>query len=165
MSKGLKNTQADVWFSKCVRIRPNWTCENCGINLEHNTGGLDCSHFISRGVKSVRWHPRNALSHCKACHKKLGGDRWGGGNVAEFAHHYDSILGAENRELMRLLSKETWRGYKNHIKLIAEHFKEEYKRMEAIRADGEIGRLEFSKYEGCYELTKAEKDIMTCLDG
>jgi len=144
----IKTTQSDKWFSKCVRERTNWTCEYCGADFNHDRAGLDCSHFIGRGNKMVRVHPLNAFAHCKRspgknCHEKLGGGRWGGGNIAEFAKHYDEIHGAENRELMRVLSSMAWKGYKHLEKAMSKHYRMEHRRMEALRADGEQGRIEF----------------------
>ena len=100
----IKRTPADQWFSKCVRIRTNWTCEYCNINFEHDKGSLHCSHYISRAHHITRYNPINAMAHCQRCHEQLGGGRWGGGNIAEFAHHYDEIHGPKNREKIRKIS-------------------------------------------------------------
>ncbi len=158
-SKGINSTQADIWFSKCVRMRVNWTCEKCGINLEHFKAGLDCSHFISRKYQSVRYHPKNAFAHCKGCHQTLGGGRWGGGNVAEFAHHYDSVFSEKGREIVRLLSKWVFNGYKNHIKEMSKHFKGEFDRMHDMRMSGVTERIEFKPYLGAEELIIEENRI------
>lgn len=160
----IKRTQADAWFSKCVRMRTNWTCEYCGIELENNKADLHCSHFVTRGKNSTRYHPLNAFAHCKTCHKILGGDRWGGGNVAEFAHHYDDKYGAENREVIRVLSQTPFPKHKHHIDLMSAHYRAEYKRMDIERSGGYTGRLDFDLYSGQPALIALERDIRGRLD-
>jgi len=152
----VKRTPADSYFSKCVRARANWTCEYCGIDLTNDRGRLHCSHFISRSYHATRYHPLNAFAHCSGCHQKLGGGRWGGGNVAEFAAHYDDVYGSENRELMRALSKLTFLKHKHHVKPIADHYRLIYRDMEQRRRDGEDCRIEFDEYP---ELTTMSNKI------
>lgn len=142
----IKRSSADDWFSKCVRIRSNWICENCGIDLSNDKGRLHCSHFISRSYNIVRYNPSNALSHCVSCHDILGGGRWGGGNIAEFTANYDRTHGEENRELMRRLSKYPFNKHKHYIKEISDFYREAYKEMEEERKQGNESRLEFSNY-------------------
>lgn len=150
----MKITPADKWFSKAVRARAGWTCQNCGINQEHDKAGLDCSHFVSRNRAATRYHPLNAFAHCKGCHKKLGGDRWGGGNVAEFAHHYDDIYGHNNREVIRQLSLQTFKGHNHHIKAIGDHYRAQFRAIEA-------GQEYLEPYKGCKIMQALEIDIKT----
>jgi len=155
----VKRTPADQWFSKCVRIRTNWTCEYCNINYEHDKGYLHCSHYISRAHHITRYNPINAMAHCQRCHEQLGGGRWGGGNIAEFAHHYDEIHGPKNREKIRKISHYPFPKHKRHIKDISTHFRQEFARLEQLRLDGRIDRLEFEPYTGCIELLDLEERI------
>ena len=159
----LKRTAADIWFSKCVRMRTNWVCEYCSGNFSHEESYLHCSHFVTRAKCSVRYHPKNAFAHCQACHKKLGGDRWGGGNVAEFAHHYDQIHSPIDREVIRILSGYSFPKHKHHIKTIAAHYREQYRRMEDMRSCGEDGRIELENYAGSLELNALIEDIRSRL--
>ena len=155
----VKRTPADNWFSKCIRIRSNWTCEYCNVSFEHNKSQLHCSHFISRGYLATRYHPKNALAHCQQCHEKLGGGRWGGGNVAEFAEHYDSVFSSTDREIMRQLAQAQFRKHKQHLSYISKHYRTEHKAMEAARAEGCQDRLEFPLYNGVLELIGYEEQL------
>lgn len=159
MSLNLKRTPADKWFSDCVRIRSNWHCENCQIYLEHDKARLHCSHFVGRGELSTRVHPTNAFAHCNKCHKKLGGDRWGGGNVAEFTHHFDSRRGALNRHFIQRLAKMPFRYYDSFIKDMSTHYREEFRRIESLRAEGSIKYEHFKMYDGAIELNATMKQI------
>lgn len=154
----VKRTTADKWFSKCVRIRANWTCEYCNIDYSHDKGYLHCSHYISRSYKAVRYHPDNAFAHCMQCHEKLGGGRWGGGNHAEFAHHYDEVHGSYKREVMRRLSKYPFPHHNKHLSDISNFYREAYQEMEQMRADGYDGPVEFEFYDGSQEMLQLISD-------
>lgn len=142
----LKRTQADKYFSDCVRLRSNWHCEYCGQSMEHNKQNLECSHFISRGYNIIRYNPFNAFAHCHQCHEKLGGGRWGGGNVAEFADHYDQVFSQGMREYLRLLSKHPFPKHQHYVKEISDHYRKQKKIMIEKRAAGETDRLPFEAY-------------------
>ncbi len=120
---------------------------------------LDCSHFIIRGEKSVRIHPLNAFAHCKGCHQKLGGGRWGGGNVAEFTAHYDARRGPLNRHFMQRLARMPFRYYDSYVKDISAHYRAEFRRIEALRADGNTAYQHFEMYPNATELNAIIKDI------
>lgn len=68
----MKRDKFDDVFSKLVRTRAKWTCENCGKNFEHNKGSLHCSHYYGRRAITTRYYPDNAMAHCVYCHKHLG---------------------------------------------------------------------------------------------
>lgn len=68
----MKRDKFDQVFSKFIRTRAKWNCENCGKNFESNRGGLHCSHFYGRRAITTRFHPDNAMAHCVYCHKRLG---------------------------------------------------------------------------------------------
>lgn len=155
----LKVTTADKWFSKCVRIRTNWKCQKCGVVLEHDPQYLHCSHFISRSKLTTRYHPLNALAHCYKCHEKLGGGRWGGGNVADFAYHYELIMGSKNREYMRRLAQYSFNFHDGYLKEIAKHYRLEFKRMDNLRKQGVIKNLDFEFFTGSLELNGIIKQI------
>lgn len=148
----IKRTPADSWFSKCVRIRNNWICEYCNVSYEHDRSYVHCSHYVSRSNRSTRYHPDNAFCHCVRCHEILGGGRWGGGNHAEFAYHYDEVFGSEKREFIRRLSKYPFPYHNKHIKPIASYYRQIYQEIEEMRNDGEDCRIEFECYDGSSEL-------------
>lgn len=160
---GIKRTTADRHFSKCIRLRSNWTCDYCGMNFSHDPGFLHCSHFISRNYKIIRFNPMNALSHCHKCHEFLGGGRWGAGNQAEFVDHYDRIHGSQQRELMRILSKYPFRNFKTHEKAISKHYLTEVKRIEQMRGDGVMERIEIVPYDGCVEISRLMEELSSAI--
>jgi hypothetical protein len=87
----------------------------------------------------------------------LAGGKWRGGNIAEFTDHYDSIF--DNREFIRLLSKQQFRKHQLYIKDISRYYREIYKDMERLRGEGEQGRIDFDFYDGHFELNKIIEDI------
>lgn len=81
---GIKRNSADAHFSRVIRmaatidgeLRP-WHCQLCHNDYsERNRQGIQCSHFIGRGINglhgtygwAVRYDPLNAFSLCSSCH-------------------------------------------------------------------------------------------------
>lgn len=159
----VKRTTVDKYFSKCIRLRANWICEYCEMDFSHDIGSLHCSHFVSRNNKIVRFNPSNAFAHCYKCHEQLGGGRWGGGNIAEFANHYDAVHGADQRELIRTLSSYPYPRFKRHEKAMAKYYREIMYDMETMRNNGECGRIEFDMYEGCEEINELTEKLRNAL--
>lgn len=155
----ITTTPADKHFSNCIRARANWHCENCGGDFSNYREYLDCSHFITRGEKSVRVHPLNAFAHCKGCHQKLGGGRWGGGNVAEFTAHYDARRGPWFRLFITKLARMPFRYYDSYIPEISKHYREQFKRIDKLRKDGNTAYQHFPMFGGSKELNAIMKDI------
>lgn len=144
---GVKITSADEWFSKCVRIRSNWTCEDCGGQYGPSSTGLQCSHFHGRANYAVRFDPLNAFAHCTSCHYRHEGNPheftlWVATKVGPGA--YEVLLEKKNMiEIGREARRDT---AKKGPKLIAKHYREEFRRMWALRDGGETRRLEFAGY-------------------
>jgi len=63
----IKLDNLDKLFSKFVRLRAGGICEYCGQNKV-----LQCSHFVGRRKRSVRFDPDNAAGLCFSCHMYLG---------------------------------------------------------------------------------------------
>ena len=64
----------DQLFSKYIRLRAMdevHGCERC-LQGKRDYKELQCSHFIGRGKKSVRWDEDNASGLCFGCHQYLG---------------------------------------------------------------------------------------------
>lgn len=140
----MKTTPADMWFSRCVRERAGWTCERCHKQYTPPTQALHCSHYIGRGNWAVRFEPLNALALCYGCHQLMGSAR---GSHDEL---YERIFGKAAAEIVEEKAKDAtlakqYRRTKG-IGEIAEHYKAEYERMMALRAEGVTGRLEFVSY-------------------
>jgi hypothetical protein len=132
----IKRTPADIAFSKCIRERVNWTCENCGNYFpEGSRGGLDCSHFFGRGNWEIRFDPQNAEALCYGCHSHYGGVQRLDDGVRDVLYEkmQDRNLGRESR-------KTKGKGE------IAKHYRAELKRMQEERACGNTGRIEFVGY-------------------
>lgn len=141
----LKRTPADIAYSNCVRERENWICGNCGTEypdaqMKGNSLSLDCSHHEGRGNWSVRFDPDNAECLCCACHFSDGGTERRARKVLGDGK-YDRLIEKKNdTELGRMYRKTKGKGD------IAKHFREEFKRMRKLRAEGVMGRIEFEAF-------------------
>ncbi len=155
----IKVTNADRWFSKCVRIRSNWTCEFCGVYFEHKKEDLHASHFISRSKYATRYHPENCLSHCRDCHNMLGGHHWNNTNASKFIEHYEQIMGEEARKKMLALSRQTFVNHKYHIDEIALHYRKQYRAIDDLRKQGHTIRIEFFNYQESAEQNQIIRDL------
>jgi len=126
----MKISQADKWFSLCVRSRAGWRCEKCGKLYKRGDFGLHCSHFIGRGHYATRFEPLNAFAHCYGCHFRFET------NPHEFVAWVRERLGA-NYDLVIELSEniERAKAYRHADKTreLAAHYKAEFKRMEESR--------------------------------
>lgn len=137
----IKRDVCDDLFSKLVRCRANWTCEACGkVFAEGATGGLDCSHFFGRRHKGTRWHPDNAFAHCFGCHSKLGGDPY------MFTQWATERLGSGMVEILREKAYAVTKIKPADKEDLKRHLRAEWKRMQALRAIGETGRIEFEPW-------------------
>lgn len=140
----IKRTPADAAFSDCIRERANWCCEVCGTDYRHKPQGLHCSHYHGRGIWSTRFDPENAEAACYGCHAKLEGSphdfylRW----IKKLGQGaYDLLLERKNdidrgREYRRTKGKGE----------VAKHYRTQLAIMQAKRADGETGRIEFEAW-------------------
>lgn len=135
----IKRDVCDDLFSKLVRERAEWKCESCGKYYpEGNRMGLHCSHYFGRRYKGTRWHPDNAWSHCYGCHSKFEGDPY------KFTHWVAERLGSGRVEILREKAYAVTKLSDKDKKEMAAHFRAELKRLEALRKQGETGRLEFA---------------------
>lgn len=143
----LKRTPADKYFSDCIRIAANWTCERCGSNFHGPSLGLHCSHWIGRASYPTRFDPLNAFSHCAGCHSLLGGDTpaFYDYAMAELGQVGVDILRArkEDTDLGRAYRKANQGGTKS---ILAKHYKAEFEHMEKVRNDGYMRKLEFDRW-------------------
>lgn len=134
----IRRDKRDILFSNLVRERAEWTCERCHKQFpEGHRNGLECSHFFTRSRKSVRWHPLNAAAHCTGCHTLLGG------NPMEFADWIRDHLGRQRSAVLRACSGQLVRFKRHDLDDIHANLKASWAHMQARRAAGECGRLEF----------------------
>ena len=139
----IKRDATDKALSDCVRAANNWTCERCGKYYPEGPGrrGLHCSHYRGRSGKSTRWTPDNLDCLCYGCHMYFGGQRfeydaWKRKKLGD--HWYDKLV------LMANKPKKIPRREQLEIR---RHYQAELKRLEKLRADGEVGYLAIIAYE------------------
>ena len=136
----VKITPADAAFSKCVRERSAWRCDRCGTYYpEGKRMGLHCSHYFGRGSYATRFDPLNAFSHCYGCHQYMGSnphefDAWA---ASQWPYGTAVILAERRRDTFSA------KLVKKNLPEVAKHYREEHKRMVALREQGEQGRIEF----------------------
>ena len=134
----MKRSPLDDVFSFLVRERACWTCERCGaFSLEDARRAFHCSHFIGRGVYSLRWHPLNASALCAACHLFVGA------NPILHLEWFEAKRGRHAINDLREWSQVIPRFRKADKADILTFYKSERRRMKAERDSGEAGRLEF----------------------
>lgn len=125
---GIKITPADSWFSKCVRQRANWCCENCGKQYDQSSTGLHCSHFHGRANWATRFHPDNARALCFGCHAYMGG------NPYEHNKWFLEQIGEGMYQILLEMKRDTglakmYRQTKGKGEL-AKHFKSQFEAMQ-----------------------------------
>ena len=148
----MKLTQADIWFSRCIRERANWRCEypGCGCISEEgrSSGGdryMQCSHFLSRKYKITRYHSDNALCLCAMHHELVENN--------PFLHNkiFVKICGKGVAERLTELKNDALYkpegGFKVFEKEASKHYKNQYKEMRDKRLKGETGRIEFIGFQ------------------
>jgi len=140
---GIKTTEADKWFSKCVRERAAWKCEfpGCGKQYDKSSQGLHCSHCHGRGNWSVRLDPDNAASIC--AHHHL----WLEANPHEHRKFFEERLGEGLYQILLEKKNNTSLGkeYKRTkgVGPVSIHYKRQYEDMQDKRNAGDTGRIEF----------------------
>lgn len=86
MSRNTRNIprlekELDSVFSLFIRLRGSWeicgervnTCYTCGKMFPVKL--LDCGHYHSRSVMSLRYDERNGRPQCQNCNRYLSGNR------------------------------------------------------------------------------------------
>jgi uncharacterized CHY-type Zn-finger protein len=135
----MKTSQADKWFSLCIRSRANWKCEACGRQYKQGDLGLHCSHFIGRGHYATRFEPLNAFAHCYGCHSKFEG------NPHVFVDWVKSKRGIENYEIIIELSRDIQRAklyrHADKTRELAAHYKAEFEKLEESAVKVFVGWL------------------------
>ena len=133
----MKITAADKYFSLCVRNAADNTCEWCG----KSDARMECSHVYSRRHRTIRWDAMNAVCKCNGCHKK-----WHESPLNAFTW-FESKFGIGRIDLLREKMNMKVKVSKIEEKEIAKHYREQLKEIEAKRAKGEIGHIEFISYQ------------------
>ena len=134
---GIKRTPADVAFSLCVRERAEWRCENCGAQHGPSSNGLHCSHHHGRGNWEIRFNPLNGEALCYGCHSHYGGTEQRRNQSLTKQERDILIELMQDRNLGREYRRTKGKG------AVAKHYRDEFKRMQDLRASGVTGRIEF----------------------
>ena len=117
----MKREACDQWMSKVVRLKAKHTCEACG-NMDRQ---MHNCHVFSRSRKATRWSLYNTLCMCSYCHMHFTG------NPIEFTQFLNKYLGPAHLEILQEKSNALMKTTKALRKEIGQHYKEEYKKLEA----------------------------------
>jgi len=135
----------DAVFSKLIRLRANYVCESCGIDLINDKGKMDCSHYIGRANRHVRWHSLNANAHCKKCHLNFTHRNW------EHVIWFRKVIGQGVEDLIYERIQERDRHMiKNSIEDLRDmlgHYEQELEKMTSKRDNRQMQWLEFQDYD------------------
>ena len=132
----LKIFPEDSAFSKCVREAAGWKCERCGSQHEEKSKGLHCAHFMSRGHWGTRFDPNNVAALCYGCHSYVDSHPY------EKTEWFEGKLGEGLAQIVREKANKPAYGIKKYRKEIGRHYREELKRLQALRREGDVGLLE-----------------------
>ena len=138
----MKRDKLDALFSNVIREAYNWTCCRCGKYFpEGQRQGLHASHIHSRRHQLLRHYPLNVVAHCYACHQWYGGNPVLGGRWAV------DYLGEGVIEILGDRLREKRKYTKADKEEIYAHFKEEEKRIKALRMAGDNGVIEVVPFD------------------
>lgn len=83
-------SRLDSKFSLFIRYRDKFVCQRCGTQYMPGEQGIHASHFIGRGVKSVRFDPDNCDAACYHDHME-----WEARKATEYRDFKIKQLGLE----------------------------------------------------------------------
>ena len=137
----IKRNIADKHFSDCIRKAAEWKCQRCEKDYTDRPQGLQCSHFIGRGITmhgthgyATRFDPLNCLSLCSACHGYV--EAHPVAHINLWRDVYGSIYGADksdaalNALLQRSECKSRAQYAKNNRLAISAHYLNESRRLD-----------------------------------
>ena len=134
----IKLTPADIAFSMCVRERAGNVCEICG------SPNAQCCHYEGRGNWATRFEPLNCFSFCYGHHSYMDGHRFE--FDAYFLEHRGENALATVRKLAINIALQK-QIHQTHGKgEIAQHFKDELKKMLEGRSYGVTHWIDFERY-------------------
>ena len=145
----IRRDKLDIVFSNLIRERANWYCEKCCSNFRHGGGMLDCAHIMSRRHVILRWHPANALSLCRRDHMYFTEHPF------EFVEWATEHVGAERIAELQRVANMTAKWPKHLREDIYRHYKRELRRLESLRAEGEMKIIDIEPHEVMYEFSEA----------
>lgn len=114
-----KRDQADIWFSKAVRLRDG-SCQVCGT-----TETLQCCHIFGRRMRILRWDLQNCITMCAAHH------RYYTEQPVAWLDFLNQLLGEAHMDILREKSRGKLKTNKDLRSEIARHYREEIKLKES----------------------------------
>jgi 5-methylcytosine-specific restriction endonuclease McrA len=99
MMKKISDKKLDDIFSRVVRLLADGKCEKCGEYVGY--AELDCSHYHSRSMKTVRWNLKNVAAICGSCHRKFHL------HPGDHTEWFKKRLGSEEYEKLDILAHMT----------------------------------------------------------
>lgn len=118
---GIKRTQADVWFSKAVRLANDNTCVRC------RRPSTELAHIKGRRNHSTRYAVVNGLCFCHSCH------RWSEENSIDFIDWLNAVYPGR-KDLIQFKARGILKNTEYNRKLISKHYRVEYRRMDETGA-------------------------------
>ena len=132
----MKILACDTAFANCLKAAYNYICERCGTQ-----GRMETSHVHGRRHRTIRWDKQNANCLCSTCH------RWWHENPTESGIWFTNTFGSERDEILLEKRRSRLKVPKTEEKEIAKHYREQLKIIEAKRAEGEAGYIDFVSYQ------------------
>jgi hypothetical protein len=124
---------ADCPDCQNVQMRPETMCQVAG--------GVEVAHGHGRRKTGGRWHPDNCILLCHDRHRYL--DQ----HEAEKWDFWRRHLGDGAYEMLVERMRGSFR-YSGHQRVeISKHYRDELRRIEALRRDGEQGYIEIVSYD------------------
>lgn len=133
----VKRTKFDSIFSDLVRLRTEYTCENCGYCTGGKALDMHCAHIISRTYKLTRYHPDNAMTLCARCHDYYGK------HPVQFGDFVREKQGDEMPDIIREIAHSKRKVIKLEWEDLYQDYRKQYKEMLKKRDAGETGRIDF----------------------
>lgn len=130
----IKRDKLDAVFSDLVRERAGWRSEYSS----RTDGQLECCHVYGRRKRSVRWHPMNAFCLTHDEHRHFTE------NPIAFAHFVNAKLGSDNVYELSKLANTPLKLTQRQREGLYQHYKEELRLMQEMRAEGVMHRLSFN---------------------
>lgn len=118
----------DQVFSKFIRLRDTdergvGYCIDCGERMEWKN--IQCGHFMSRRLLSVRWDEMNCAAQKDGCNMFQQGRQF------EFAKGLDARYGDGTADLLLTRSREIKKWTSDELKSLIQHYNEKCKELES----------------------------------
>lgn len=138
---GVKRDKYDAIFSDLIRSRVDFTCEHCKTYIpEGQRQACHCAHIHGRKAQSTRYDGDNAVCLCAKCHYYFTD------HPTEFTYWLHEYLGDGHMDLLREKLNTLKKFYKGEKEEMNKFYKNELKKIQQRRKDGEKGRIDFTSW-------------------